>query len=110
MGMNLAYAMGMAPSGGGGAGGLGAFIPLILMFVVFYFLLIHPQRKKQKQHQHMLADLKRGDQIVTMGGIHGIIEGLTDTVVKVKIADNVMVDISRSAIAAKIGGGPEPKG
>ncbi|MDH7498865.1 MAG: preprotein translocase subunit YajC [candidate division NC10 bacterium] len=108
--MNLAYAMGPAPSGGGGgAGGLAPFIPIILMFAVFYFLLIHPQRKKQKQHQHMLSELKRGDQIVTAGGIYGTIEGLTDTVVKLKIADNVLIDLSRSAIAAKVGG-PEPKG
>lgn len=108
--MNLAYAMGPAPSGGGGgAGGLAPFIPLILMFAVFYFLLIHPQRKKQKTHQQMLSQLKRGDQVVTAGGIYGTIEGLTDTVVKLKIADNVLIDLSRSAIAAKIGG-PEPKG
>ena len=108
--MNLAYAMGAPPSGGGGGmGGLGAFLPLILMFGVFYFLLIHPQRKKQKQHQQMLTELKRGDQIITAGPIHATIEGLTDTVVKVKIADNVLIDIPRSAIAAKIGA-PEPKG
>ena len=108
--MNLAYAMGPAPSGGGGAmGGLGPFIPLILMFAVFYFLLIHPQRKKQKQHQKMLSELKRGDQIVTAGGIYGTVEGLTDTVVKLKIAEGVLIDLSRSAIGAKIGA-PEPKG
>lgn len=109
--MNLAYAMGTMPSGGGsgGMGGLGAFLPLILMFAVFYFLLIHPQRKKQKQHQQMLSELKRGDQIVTAGGMYGMIEGLTDTVIKLKIAENVLIDVSRSAIAAKIGG-PEPKG
>ena len=107
--MNLAYAMGMAPSGGSGGGGLAAFLPLILMFVVFYFLLIYPQRKKQKQHQHMLSELKRGDQVVVAGGIYGVIEGLTDAVVKVKVADNVLIDVARNAVAAKIGG-PEPKG
>jgi preprotein translocase subunit YajC len=109
--MNLAYAMGTMPSGGGsgGMGGLGAFLPLILMFAVFYFLLIHPQRKKQKHHQQMLSELKRGDQIVTAGGMYGTIEGLTESVVKLKIAENVLIDVSRSAIAAKIGA-PEPKG
>jgi preprotein translocase subunit YajC len=102
--------MGPAPSGGGGAGGgLGAFVPLILMFAIFYFLLIHPQRKKQKEHQKMLSELKRGDRVITAGGIHGTIEALTDTVVKLKIAENVLIDLSRSAIAAKVGG-PEPKG
>jgi preprotein translocase subunit YajC len=106
--MNPAYAMGPAPSGGGG-GGLTAFLPLILMFVVFYFLLIYPQRKKQKQHQQMLTQLKRGDQVVVAGGIYGVIEGLTDTVVKVKVADNVLIDVARTAVAAKIGA-PEPKG
>lgn len=107
--MNLAYAMGPAPSGGSGGGGLTAFLPLILMFVVFYFLLIYPQRKKQKQHQHMLSELKRGDQVVVAGGIYGVIEGLTDTVIKVKVADNVLIDVARTAVAAKVGG-PEPKG
>ncbi len=107
--MNLAYAMGPAPSGGSGGGGLTAFLPLIVMFVVFYFLLIYPQRKKQKQHQHMLSELKRGDQVVVAGGIYGVIEGLTDTVIKVKVADNVLIDVARTAVAAKVGG-PEPKG
>lgn len=100
--IDIAYAAGGVP-GGGAAGGFQALIPLLLMFAVFYFLLIRPQQKKQRQHREMLQSLKKGDHIVTAGGIHGTVEALTDTIVKVKIADNVKVDVSRSSIAGKVG-------
>ncbi|MCL1979487.1 MAG: preprotein translocase subunit YajC [Proteobacteria bacterium] len=75
------------------------FLPLILIFVVFYFLLIRPQQKKAKAHQNYLANLKKGDRIITGGGIHGVIAGLSDTVVTLEIADNVRIKVSRAAIA-----------
>jgi len=95
----VAYAM--APSAGGGsqAGGLGAFIPLIAMVVIFYFLLIRPQQKKAKQHQAMLDALKRDDMVVTTGGVHGKIAGITDTIVTLEIAPGVKVKVSRGNIA-----------
>ena len=93
---SIAYA---APAAGGGAGGFASFLPLILIFVVFYFLLIRPQQKQAKQHQQFLADLKSGDKVITRGGIHGTITGLTDTVITVEIADNLRIKVSRDAIS-----------
>ncbi len=99
--INVAYAM--SPSQGGGqAGGFASFVPLILMFVIFYFLLIRPQQKKAKEHQAMLGDLKKGDKIVTSGGIHGTITKVDDTDVTVEIADKVRVKVTRSNVAVKI--------
>ena len=96
---DVAYAMGGLPGGGGGAGGLGSFLPLILMFVVFYFLLIWPQQKKAKAHRAVLANLKKGDEVVTSGGLYGTITGITDTVITLEIAEKVRIKVSRSSIA-----------
>ena len=97
----LAYAMGGRGTGGAeGQGGAATsfLIPLILMFAIFYFLLIRPQQKKAKEHQKYLANLKKGDSVVTSGGLHGEITGLTDTVVTLEIADNIRVKVSRQHI------------
>jgi preprotein translocase subunit YajC len=98
---SLAWAADAAPTGG--AGGIASFIPLILIFVVFYFLLIRPQQKKVKEHQNFVANLKKGDAVVTNGGIYGEITGLTDTVVTLEIADNVRIKVARSNIAGAQG-------
>ncbi len=97
--LSVAYAM--APSAGeqAGGGGFGAFVPLILMFVIFYFLLIRPQQTKAKKHQEMLTNLKRDDMVVTTGGIHGKITGITDTIITVEIAPNVRVKVSKGNVA-----------
>jgi preprotein translocase subunit YajC len=76
-----------------------SLLPFALIFGVFYFLLIAPARKKQKKHQEMLGQIKNGDKVVTNGGIHGTIVGVSDDVVQVKIADQLRIDVSRSAIA-----------
>lgn len=91
-------------AGGGGFGGLGSLLQgpipmLVLMFAIFYFLLIRPQQKKAKQHKQMLANLKKGDHILTSGGIYGKITGLSDTVATVEISPNVRVKITRGSIA-----------
>lgn len=82
-----------------GMANIAQFVPLILIFIVFYFLLIRPQQKKAKEHQNYLANLKKGDRVITGGGIHGQITGLTDTVVTLEVAENVRIKVSRSAIA-----------
>lgn len=109
---SVAWAMG--PGGGGDAGGgLGAFLPLILMFGIFYFLLIRPQQKKAKAHKEMLAAVKKGDVIVTQGGIQGKVTGVTDAYLTVEIAEKVRVKVARGFISAKITAGeapPEPQG
>ena len=77
--------------------GIGQFIPLILIFVIFYFFLIRPQQKKAKEHKLMVQNLKRGDQVVTSGGIIGTVERVMDNdKAEVMISDNVKVEIIRS--------------
>ena len=90
-------ANGGAPAAGPG-GGIMSFIPLILIFVIFYFLLIRPQQKKAKDQQAFLANLKKGDEVVTTGGLYGTITGLTDQVVTLEIADKLRVKVSRQHI------------
>ena len=77
--------------------GIGQFIPLILIFFIFYFFLIRPQQKKVKEHKAMVESLKRGDKVVTSGGITGRVERLIDNdKVEVEIAENVKVEIVKS--------------
>ena len=77
--------------------GIGQFIPLILIFVIFYFFLIRPQQKKVKEHKAMVESLKRGDKVVTSGGITGTVERLIDNdKVEVEIAENVKVETVKS--------------
>ena len=87
-------------AGGIGGGGLQAMLPLVLIFVVFYFLLIRPQQKKMKNHRAMLGQVKRGDRVLTGGGIIGTITKVKDESdeVTVEIADGVRVDILRGTI------------
>jgi preprotein translocase subunit YajC len=97
---DLAYAMGTGGAGGGqSGGGFGAFVPLIIIFAIFYFLLIRPQQKKAKQHKLLLSALKKGDRVVSSGGLHGLITGLSDDVVTMEISPKVRVKVSRASIA-----------
>ncbi len=93
-----AYAQAAA---GGGGSGLEAFLPLILIFVVFYFLLIRPQQKKMKDHKNMLGALRRGDKVVTGGGIIGTVTKVfDDDEVSVEISDGIKVRVQRSLISS----------
>ena len=77
--------------------GIGQFIPLILIFVIFYFFLIRPQQKKVKEHKLMVENLKRGDKVITSGGIIGTVERIIDNEkVEVAISDDVKVEVIRS--------------
>ncbi len=78
--------------------GLGAFIPLILLFVVFYFLLIRPQQKQQKKRKEMIENLSKGDRVVTIGGMHGIIKEIDEESISLRVADNLNLKFSRSAV------------
>ncbi len=95
--VDVAHAM--AQQGEGGSQGFTAFFPLILIFVIFYFLLIRPQQRKAKEQRELLGNLKAGDRVVTAGGLHGKIAGLTDTIVTLEIADKVRVKVSRSQVS-----------
>ncbi|MBC8458218.1 MAG: preprotein translocase subunit YajC [Deltaproteobacteria bacterium] len=101
----LAYAMGGTGAAGGEGGGFGAFVPLILMFAIFYFLLIRPQQKKAKAHKQLLTALKKGDRVVSSGGLHGVITGISDDVVTMEIAPKVRVKVSRASISGITGKG-----
>ncbi|MSR82671.1 MAG: preprotein translocase subunit YajC [Candidatus Latescibacteria bacterium] len=91
---------GLPTEGGGGGSAILGMLPFILMFLVLYLLILRPQIKKQKTHQKMIDELKKGDQVVTSGGIHGVVANIKDDVVVLKIADNVKVDLSRSAVSS----------
>ncbi|MBN1254830.1 MAG: preprotein translocase subunit YajC [Deltaproteobacteria bacterium] len=94
----IAYAM-TGTGQEGGQGGLGFLVPFIIIIAVFYFLLIMPQQKRQKEHRQLLANLKKGDRVLTTGGLVGTIVSLTDAMVTVEIADKVKVKVGRSYIA-----------
>jgi preprotein translocase subunit YajC len=90
--------------------GIGQFIPLILIFVIFYFFLIRPQQKKVKDHKAMVEALKRGDKVITSGGIVGTVERVIDNEkVEVQISENVNVEIVRSAGIQGLVNTTEPK-
>jgi len=77
--------------------GIGQFIPLILIFVIFYFFLIRPQQKKAKEHKNMVENLKRGDKVITSGGVIGTVERVMDNDrAEIQISENVNVEIIRS--------------
>ncbi len=103
----LAYALGGGGTGGAGGqgGGFGAFVPLILMFAIFYFLLIRPQQKKAKAHKMLLTALKKGDRVISSGGLHGVVTGITEDMVTMEIAPKVRVKVSRGSISAVTGKG-----
>jgi len=99
----VAYAMGQMPGGGaGGAGGIMQFLPIILIVVIFYFLLWRPQRKQLRMHQDFINNLKVGDRVVTSGGVHGEVKGLTETTITLEIAEKVRVKVSRGAISGAV--------
>jgi len=83
------------------------FLPFIAIIAIFYFLIIRPQSKKQKETQKMLSALKKGDKIVTVGGIYGTIQTVREHSVIVKVDDNVKMEFSRSAVSSIISPGKE---
>lgn len=98
------YAMAPAPRDAGQADPLTSLIvsllPLILIIAVFYLLLIRPQQKRARQHRQMLENLRRGDKVITAGGIYGVVESVNPHTVVLKIAENVKVKLSKQSIAA----------
>ena len=74
-------------------------MPIVLIFIVFYFLLIRPQKKAQDEHKKMVAGLKKNDEVITAGGIHGTIMNVKDNTVTLKVDDNVKVEVQKHSIA-----------
>ena len=86
-----------APQGPAG-GGLNFFVPLIFIFVIMYFIMIRPQKKRQDEQKKLVAALKTGDRVVTSAGIHGLISNVKEATVMLKVADNVKIEIDKSAV------------
>jgi len=104
-----AYAMG-APggaTGGQGGGGFSSLIMMVVIFAIFYLILIRPQQKKMKDHKKMVEELKKGDRIITSGGIYGTVENATTETLTIKIAEGVKVKITRGSVGAVVKEGEE---
>jgi len=103
--LSLIFLQCAPPAGGSGdaMGSLMSFLPFILIIAVFYFLIIRPQQKRQKERQKLLDSVKKGDKVITAAGIHGVVEGIEDKTVLVKISENVKVKMEKSSIATIIG-------
>jgi preprotein translocase subunit YajC len=98
----------MPPSGEGGGGGLLSLaFPIILIFVLYYFLLHLPQKKKQQERQKMIDAMKRGDEVITSGGIYGKVAGVTDKVVTIEIAPKVKIRVAKAQISGITSKGTE---
>lgn len=82
-----------------GANPLFNMLPIALIFVVFYFLLIRPQKKAQEEHKKMVAGLKKNDEIITSGGMHGTIVNVKDATVTVRVDDNVKIEMQKSSVS-----------
>lgn len=98
----MLFSLMMSQPQGGSQNPLAAFLPLILLVVIFYFMLIRPQQKRAKQHREMLDAVKAGDEVVTVGGMRGVVAAITDDTVILRVADNVKLTFNKSAIAGTV--------
>jgi preprotein translocase subunit YajC len=100
--VDMLYAMAGGQGGNGGGGAFLSFLPLILIILIMYLLILRPQAKKQKDRQKMLEAVKKGDDVVTAGGIHGKVVGTKndDKILILKIDDNVKITVDRTAISS----------
>lgn len=99
--ITAAYAMGGAGAAGAEAQGLSSFIPLILIFAIFYFMLIRPQQKRAKDHKTLLSSLKRGDEVITAGGLYGRIHEITDEYAVLNMGDS-KIKVARTSISTTV--------
>ena len=99
----LVFAGGCVPAPEGGEGGFdwSLIIFLILIFAVFYFLIIRPQRKRQKEHENLVQELRKGDNVITAGGIHGVIETVSDEVVLMKVESGATMRVEKNSVVRR---------
>jgi preprotein translocase subunit YajC len=102
--------LGIAQQGGGGSSGLVQFLPMVAIVGVMYFIVLRPQMRKQKETQRMLSELKKGDDVVTTGGIVGRISGVKDDEITLQVQEGVRLRVLRSAIAGRHKPGDATKG
>lgn len=105
--INLLYADGTVPAQPAAPSPLVSMFPLLVIFVIFYFLLIRPQQKKVKLHKKMVENLKKGDRVLTSSGFYGVVVGMGDTSLDMKLAENVKVRVLKSAISDVLGNSEE---
>jgi len=91
-------------------GTFGMLIPLILIFAIMYFLMIRPQQKRQKETQKMIDAIKKGDKVITIGGIHGIVSSVKEKTLVIKVDDNTRIEFNRTAIASVVTDKPATAG
>jgi preprotein translocase subunit YajC len=99
----LLMGMGGSPAGGEAGGSMGfitSLLPFAAIIAIFYFLIIRPQSKKRKETEKMLSTLRKGDRVVTIGGVHGTIQSVRESTVIVKVDDNTKIEFNRSAISS----------
>ncbi|NIP39723.1 MAG: preprotein translocase subunit YajC [Candidatus Dadabacteria bacterium] len=99
------FLIGCIPQSGGGAGGgsgsmIGGIIPFVLIFVLFYFLILRPQQKQTRERENMIKNLKRGDDVLTNGGIYGKITNINEDILSVEIAKGINIKMTRNGIAS----------
>ena len=101
----------MGGAGGGGDSGstMMSFLPLVAIIAILYFLILRPQKKRQQETQKMLAAVRKGDRVITIGGIHGIIQSVKETTVIIKVDENVKLEFNRGAIQSVVSQGREEK-
>lgn len=92
-------------SSAAGPGMIEQMVPFIAIFAIFYFLIIRPQSKRQKDHQSFLTNMKRGDTVITTGGIYGTVEGMTDKFITLEVSEGVKIRILKSQIASSVNEG-----
>ena len=92
----------MASPGGEGGSPFAMLLPIIGMLAIFYLLLIRPQQKRQKEQQSMIAALRKGDRILTTGGIYGTVVGIKENIIVLKVAENVKIEILKNSVASLI--------
>ncbi|MCB0727822.1 MAG: preprotein translocase subunit YajC [Ignavibacteria bacterium] len=82
---------------------LSSIVPFLLIIVIFYFLILRPQQKRQKERAQLLESIKKGDKVITSGGIHGIVEGIEEKTLLIKVSDTLKLKMERSAVSTIIG-------
>ena len=98
--MNLYHIIAMAPQGGNGGGMFSTLIMFSLIILIFYFMILRPQQKRQKERQRLLEGVKKGDKVITVGGLHGTVVGLEEKTVLVQVAENIKMKFERSAVSS----------
>jgi len=105
-----AFAQGAAGGTGAGPGMWEQMVPFVVIFAIFYFLIIRPQSRRNKDHQNFLANMKRGDAVITSGGMYGKINGITDKFITLEISNGVDIRILKSQIASSVTDGAANEG